>query len=274
MSVKTDNTILDFIKKSNQDNREVYVEPKLPKVRSDVYLNWTKQSSVNPMTKIENLFKEAKKYKDLGFFESDTQDVLISEGSSVGDVKRITNEVYAQVKNEIPEKYDDLKDHLESLVLSMSPKEFLKLATNDHTYKNSLIVFSSKDEEANFEEILRYVDYRKNEPTAINAFHKAMSPHVDREIQKSYLLAEVKYPVIKISRTERKNVFAVRDDKELVGVDSKNRVCTCSRYVEGNFRTFEIPCEHIISTLQSTDREHVIKNMQKNILASLNETEE
>lgn len=266
MSVKTDNDILRFIKDSDQDQKNVYTEPKMPALRSDVFLNWTKTSSKNSISEMEKAQKTAESYKEMGMTADQVKDVLIGDGYSIEMSKTASKSVFKdQTIDSIVKSYDDIKPIIEKLATTMERKDFLNLITASGKVKDAIVAFPSKTAQARLEETLRYIAERGSAQGLMDELHETLQPHFEDEINRSYLLAEVKQDNIKLSSVSSKPVYAMNDNDTFCSVDVADMKCDCHRYASRNFDVFGIPCEHLVIAYNKTSKESLVSKIVQSL---------
>ena len=264
MNIKTDNDILNFIKISGQNKKEVYTEPKMPEMSSDVYLNWTKTSSRNATKDRQKFVEAAKQLQEMGLSEDQTRNSLIGDGCSIEEAKRATAAVFVkEIKTAIAKSYDDVAPTVEDIISVLPRKEFMKAITANGNLEEALVVFASKKAETNCEELLKYAEMRSYEPSVMAQLHEVLKPHIEKEINRSFLLAEVLGDDVKLASSGRKQVFAMQSDNESFEVDLAKGHCTCHRFASKGFEAFGIPCEHIVMAWQKTDSDAMAERMMQ-----------
>lgn len=266
MSIKTDNDILRFIKDSDQVQKNVYSEPKMPELRSDVFLNWTKTSSKNVISEMGQAQKMADSYKNMGMDEDQVRNVLVGEGYSVEMSKTASKSVFKEEGLDgIVKSYEDIKPLIEKLVTSMKRKDFMNLITASGKVKDAIVVFASETAKARFDETLNYIQERGPVQNLMDDVHEALQPHFDDEINKSYLLAEVKQDNVKLSEINGKTIYAMNDSDKFCSIDLNNASCSCERYASRNFEAFNIPCEHVVIAYNNTSQKALVAKIVKSL---------
>jgi hypothetical protein len=266
MSIKTDNNILRTIKSYNNDNEDIYEETLIPEVRSDVFLNWTKTSSRNILKETEDLKKKAESYVNLGLSDEQIKDILIGEGNDIKAVKAVVSNIKKDGKVlKIAKTYNDIKNNVEKALLETDPKTFIKNITANDDFSNSIVIFSSNKDRLETEELIKYAFNRKNDTNLFDELHSKLSNHFEREINRSYLLAEINQDNTKIAETNKKEVISMVCSDQKPEVNILNKTCSCDRFKLGNYEIFGIPCEHIVIADRKTSEDEIINNIKRNI---------
>lgn len=266
MNIKTDNDILNFIKISGQNKKEIYTEPKMPEMSSDVYLNWTKTSSRNIVKDRQKFVEAAKQLQEMGLSEDQVKNSLIGDGCSIEEAKKATAAVFVkETKTAIAKSYNDVASTIEDIISVLPRKEFMKAITANGNLEEALVVFASKKAEANCEELLKYAEIRNYEPAVMTELHEVLRPHIEKEINRSFLLAEVLGDDVKLASSGKKQVYAMRSEDESFEVDLAKGHCTCHRFASKGFEAFGIPCEHIVIAWQRTDFDAMTERMRQEL---------
>ena len=191
----------------------------------------------------------ASNLKDKGLSKNDVVELLAVENFDIDLARRVaskvfdTNEKVAENNtievSVVPTKYADCAPIIERSLIKLSAKEFAKrLCSGPYA-----IV---KTDEKSFDSWVRLAELAKASANGKHNLHTELKPWVEEALLNSVLVAQNEKPVITASDKTNK-VFKVAMRRGEATVDLSAGTSSSDKYTKGNYETFGIADEFIVS---------------------------
>ena len=191
----------------------------------------------------------ASNLKDKGLSKNDVVELLAVENFDIDLARRVaskvfdTNEKVAENNtievSVVPTKYADCAPIIERSLIKLSAKEFAKrLCSGPYA-----IV---KTDEKSFDSWVRLAELAKTSANGKHNLHTELKPWVEEALLNSVLVAQNERPVITASDKTNK-VFKVAMRRGEATVDLSAGTSSSDKYTKGNYETFGIADEFIVS---------------------------
>jgi hypothetical protein len=191
----------------------------------------------------------ASNLKDKGLSKNDVVELLAVENFDIDLARRVASKVFdtsekVAEKNTIevsvvPTKYADCAPIIERSLIKLSAKEFAKrLCSGPYA-----IV---KTDEKSFDSWVRLAELAKSSANGKHNLHTELKPWVEEALLNSVLVAQNEKPVITASDKTNK-VFKVAMRRGEATVDLSAGTSSSDKYTKGNYETFGIADEFIVS---------------------------
>lgn len=191
----------------------------------------------------------ASNLKDKGLSKNDVVELLAVENFDIDLARRVaskvfdTNEKVAENNtievSVVPTKYADCAPIIERSLIKLSAKEFAKrLCSGPYA-----IV---KTDEKSFDSWIRLAELAKTSANGKHNLHTELKPWVEEALLNSVLVAQNERPVITASDKTNK-VFKVAMRRGEATVDLSSGTSSSDKYTKGNYETFGIADEFIVS---------------------------
>jgi hypothetical protein len=191
----------------------------------------------------------ASNLKDKGLSKNDVVELLAVENFDIDLARRVaskvfdTNEKVAENNtievSVVPTKYADCAPIIERSLIKLSAKEFAKrLCSGPYA-----IV---KTDEKSFDSWVRLAELAKSSANGKHNLHTELKPWVEEALLNSVLVAQNEKPVITASDKTNK-VFKVAMRRGEATVDLSAGTSSSDKYTKGNYETFGIADEFIVS---------------------------
>jgi len=191
----------------------------------------------------------ASNLKDKGLSKNDVVELLAVENFDIDLARRVaskvfdTNEKVAENNtievSVVPTKYADCAPIIERSLIKLSAKEFAKrLCSGPYA-----IV---KTDEKSFDSWIRLAELAKTSANGKHNLHTELKPWVEEALLNSVLVAQNERPVITASDKTNK-VFKVAMRRGEATVDLSAGTSSSEKYTKGNYETFGIADEFIVS---------------------------
>ncbi len=191
----------------------------------------------------------ASNLKDKGLSKNDVVELLAVENFDIDLARRVaskvfdTNEKVAENNtievSVVPTKYADCAPIIERSLIKLSAKEFAKrLCSGPYA-----IV---KTDEKSFDSWIRLAELAKTSANGKHNLHTELKPWVEEALLNSVLVAQNERPVITASDKTNK-VFKVAMRRGEATVDLSAGTSSSDKYTKGNYETFGIADEFIVS---------------------------
>ena len=191
----------------------------------------------------------ASNLKDKGLSKNDVVELLAVENFDIDLARRVaskvfdTNEKVAENNtievSVVPTKYADCAPIIERSLIKLSAKEFAKrLCSGPYA-----IV---KTDEKSFDSWIRLAELAKTSANGKHNLHTELKPWVEEALLNSVLVAQNERPVITASDKTNK-VFKVAMRRGEATVDLSAGTSSSDKYTRGNYETFGIADEFIVS---------------------------
>lgn len=191
----------------------------------------------------------ASNLKDKGLSKNDVVELLAVENFDIDLARRVaskvfdTNEKVAENNtievSVVPTKYADCAPIIERSLIKLSAKEFAKrLCSGPYA-----IV---KTDEKSFDSWVRLAELAKASANGKHNLHTELKPWVEEALLNSVLVAQNEKPVITASDKTNK-VFKVAMRRGEATVDLSVGTSSSDKYTKGNYETFGIADEFIVS---------------------------
>jgi len=191
----------------------------------------------------------ASNLKDKGLSKNDVVELLAVENFDIDLARRVaskvfdTNEKVAENNtievSVVPTKYADCAPIIERSLIKLSAKEFAKrLCSGPYA-----IV---KTDEKSFDSWVRLAELAKTSANGKHNLHTELKPWVEEALLNSVLVAQNEKPVITASDKTNK-VFKVAMRRGEATVDLSAGTSSSDKYTKGNYETFGIADEFIVS---------------------------
>ena len=191
----------------------------------------------------------ASNLKDKGLSKNDVVELLAVENFDIDLARRVaskvfdTNEKVAENNtievSVVPTKYADCAPIIERSLIKLSAKEFAKrLCSGPYA-----IV---KTDEKSFDSWVRLAELAKTSANGKHNLHTELKPWVEEALLNSVLVAQTERPVITAS-DKTNNVFKVAMRRGEATVNLSAGTSSSEKYTKGNYETFGIADEFIVS---------------------------
>jgi hypothetical protein len=258
MNVKTDNSLMAYLNKYEgcdigKDN--------VPSLNiQDIALNWKKKETVSVANRVAAVTKKIEEYQKFGFNNDDMTEILLSEGFAHNDIAAALPKIAK--KQETATKYDDVKDNIYNLAYQLEPKAFVDLITANHNPRVGIVRIASNHQHDFLRLINDFKYYGPSSPVA-KELDDIVEPFISEEFERTALMTVSKQNHVKCGSTTHKGIFKIKDEDNIYTVDLNKKLCTCSRFDNGNFAEIGIPCEHITLVERISSPKRYIEEAEK-----------
>ncbi len=191
----------------------------------------------------------ASNLKDKGLSKNDIIELLAVENFDIDLAKRVASKVFETTEkvaenntievSVVPTKYADCAPIIERSLTKLSAKEFAKrLCSGPYA-----IV---KTDEKSFDSWIRLAELAKSSANGKHNLHTELKPWVEEALLNSVLVAQREKPTITAADKSNK-VFKVAMRKGEATVDLSAGTSSSEKYTKGNYETFGIADEYMVS---------------------------
>lgn len=191
----------------------------------------------------------ASNLKDKGLSKNDIIELLAVENFDIDLAKRVASKVFETTEkvaenntievSVVPTKYADCAPIIERSLTKLSAKEFAKrLCSGPYA-----IV---KTDEKSFDSWIRLAELAKSSANGKHNLHTELKPWVEEALLNSVLVAQKEKPTITAADKSNK-VFKVAMRKGEATVDLSAGTSSSEKYTKGNYETFGIADEYMVS---------------------------
>ena len=191
----------------------------------------------------------ASNLKDKGLSKNDIVELLAVENFDIDLAKRVASKVFETTEkvaenntievSVVPTKYADCAPIIERSLTKLSAKEFAKrLCSGPYA-----IV---KTDEKSFDSWIRLAELAKSSANGKHNLHTELKPWVEEALLNSVLVAQREKPTITAADKSNK-VFKVAMRKGEATVDLSAGTSSSEKYTKGNYETFGIADEYMVS---------------------------
>lgn len=191
----------------------------------------------------------ASNLKDKGLSKNDIIELLAVENFDIDLAKRVASKVFETTEkvaenntievSVVPTKYADCAPIIERSLTKLSAKEFAKrLCSGPYA-----IV---KTDEKSFDSWIRLAELAKSSANGKHNLHTELKPWVEEALLNSVLVAQREKPTITAADKSNK-VYKVAMRKGEATVDLSAGTSSSEKYTKGNYETFGIADEYMVS---------------------------
>lgn len=194
----------------------------------------------------------ASKLKDSGFGKNDVIELLAVENFDIELCNRVASKLFDTVETPVakkievavvPTKYSDCAPTIERNLEKLSAREFTKkLCSGPY----AIVKIDSRQ----FDSWVRLAELAKTSSNAKTALHTELKPWVEEALLNSVLVAEKEKGNVVLA-DKNKQVYKVAMRKGEATVDLFSGTSTSEKFTQGNYATFGLADEYMVSAVNS-----------------------
>lgn len=226
----------------------------------DMFIDWSNSLRLHEQGERFVASQTADTLKREGYSAAEALDLLAADNFDLRIAEQAVAVAYEVAQDEVaptpvreaqlvPTEYADVREQVEATLSQVSPRDFIKLLTASEA---PLLRVSQR----NIESLTRLAHNAKTgDAAALAQLHRDLKPWLEDAMLRAVCASEQKVGTMRVASLDR---GGSGDNTYMVGncqVSLRTAKCNCASYLKGNYASFGLACEHLVTAMDAVSPE-------------------